>query len=186
MVRSKRSGVNWSSIMIERRLIDVPWPRYSSWALPPYRFVKGKTPHPRRDSMGHSFGQPEPATAAFRPAEWRQSEWYLYGVDLYNFAYWWECHEVFESLWRTVGRQTEQGRFFQGLIQIAAANIKRVLGVHHAADNLKRRGLDRLQKVPEHYMGLNVVTFAEDVRAYFAGIRDAPASIHLEDFDQTD
>ncbi|MGH7231449.1 MAG: DUF309 domain-containing protein [Nitrospiraceae bacterium] len=165
--------------MTEQSLSDIHWPRYSSRPLPPYRFVKGTTPHPRRDPNGHSFGQPEPFTPAFSPEQWRQSEGYLYGVDLYNFAYWWESHEVFEGFWHAVGRRTEQGQFFQGLIQIAAANIKRVLGAHDAAANLTQRGLARLQTIPKHYMGLNVAAFAEDARAYFAGTRNRPALIRL-------
>ena len=173
-------------MVIEPAPIDNNWPRYSSRPLPPYRFVKGRTPHPRRNPHGHSFGQPEPRPSAFPPDQWRCSEWYLYGVDLYNFAYWWECHEVFEALWHVVGHHTEQGRFFQALIQVAAANLKRFLGVHHAADKLQRSGLDRLQHIPRYYMGLNVASFAEDVRNSFAGIRDTPALIRLENVHEID
>ena len=53
---------------------------------------------------------------------------YLYAIDLYNYAYWWECHEVLEGLWRA-GQTTKQGNFFRALIQLAAANLKRSLGL---------------------------------------------------------
>ena len=165
--------------MIEPIPANQDWPRYSSFALPAYRFVRGRTPHPRRDPKGHSYGKPEPFPPAFPPDRWRDSEWYLYGIDLYNFAYWWECHEIFESLWHAVGRHTEQGQFFQALIQIAAANIKRFLEVPQAAERLKESGLKRFRNVPPRYMGMDVARFAEETKDYFEERRDSPALIRL-------
>jgi len=49
--------------------------------------------------------------------------------------------EAFEGLWHAVGHKTQQGTFFQALIQIAAANLKRFLGNEQAATNLARGGL---------------------------------------------
>ena len=96
-------------------------PRYTDRPFPTYRFVPGQSPHPRRDPQGHSYGQPEPTPPLFTPEEWWDSEWYLYGIDLYNHGYWWECHEVFEGLWHAVGPDSPQGQFLQALIQVAAA-----------------------------------------------------------------
>ena len=158
---------------------DAHWPRYSQQSFPPYRFLPGRTPHPRRDSKGHSYGRQEPKPESFSPHQWQASEWYLYAVDLYNFAYWWECHEVFEGLWNAVGRESDQGQCFQGLIQVASANLKRFLCAAHAADRLWRRGLERLRNIPAQYMGMNVLVFSEDVRAYFEGTRQTPALIRL-------
>ena len=63
-------------------------------------------PHPRRHPEGHSYGHPEPTSLPFEPEGWRTCESYRYGVDLYNAGYFWECHEVFEALWRGVGRRS--------------------------------------------------------------------------------
>ena len=90
----------------------------------------------------------------------------MYGIDLYNFAYWWESHEIFEGLWHAVGHNTEQGNVFQALIQFAAANLKRFAGNHRAARNLATNGLVRLQKTPTPYMGINVASLTEDVRQH--------------------
>lgn len=140
---------------------DPTWPRYSSRSFPSYRFLPGKNPHPCRDPRGHSYGKPEHKPSTFRPEEWHESEEYLYGIDLYNYAYWWECHEVFEGLWHAVGHDTEQGNFFQALIQLAAANLKHVLGNPAVAHNLYRSGIIRLQKVPPSYMGIDVARLIE-------------------------
>ena len=158
---------------------DPDWPRYSSRPFPPYRFLPGLAPHPRRDPSGHSYGQPEPAPPAFLPEDWWDSEWYLYGVDLYNFAYWWECHEVFEALWHAVGHKSEQGQFLQALIQIAAANIKKFLDAPQAVANLTGSGLTRFEKLPPSYMGVDVAAFTRDVRAYFGGAREKAPLIRL-------
>ncbi|UVT15269.1 MAG: DUF309 domain-containing protein [Nitrospira sp.] len=140
---------------------DPNGPRYSTQPFPSYRFAPGLAPHPRRDPSGHSYGKPERKPTRFAVDEWQTSEDYLYGIDLYNFAYWWECHEVFEGLWHAFGHNSEQGNLFQALIQFAASNLKWSLGNETAARKLARNGLDRLQKVPSPYMGIDVTAFTE-------------------------
>jgi len=81
---------------------------------------------------------------------------YLYAIDLYNYAYWWECHELLEGLWLAAGKKTEQANFFRALIQLAAANLKRFVGYGPAADNLTCRAVARLKHLPGLYMGIDV------------------------------
>lgn len=135
---------------------DPTWPRYATRPFPPYRFVPGKTPHPRRDPRGHSYGEREPELDRLQPDTWAGSDSYRYGIDLYNFAYWWESHEIFEAFWHAAGPKTEQGQFFQALIQLAAANLKQFMGNENAADNLFRSCAKRLSGIPDRYMGLNL------------------------------
>ena len=154
-------------------------PRYTDRPFPTYRFIPGRSPHPRRDPQGHSYGQPEPTPPLFKPEEWWDSEWYLYGIDLYNHGYWWECHEVFEGLWHAVGPDSPQGHFLQALIQVAAANLKRLVNASEPASTLSQAALERLQKFSGIYMGVDVSALTEDVRAYFDGSREMPALIRL-------
>jgi predicted metal-dependent hydrolase len=100
-----------------------------------------------------------------RPEEWRQMGDYLYAIDLYNYAYWWECHEVLEGLWRA-GQMTRQGNFFRALIQLAAANLKRSLGYGQAADNLTFRAITRFEQVPDVYMGIEVASLLNHLRKH--------------------
>lgn len=158
---------------------DPRWPRYSTRPFPAYRFIPGHAPHPRRDPRGHSFGRPEPDPTPVSPDRWREHEWYRYGVDLFNFAYWWECHEVFEACWHAAGRQTEPGRFFRALVQVAAAGIKRFTGLRQAETNLRRAALERLRGLPRCYMGMDIEGFATDVRDFGDGRREIPALIRL-------
>lgn len=99
-------------------------PRYTDQPLPPYAHTPGVTPHPRSDPRGHSFGLEEPATPPLDPDDWRASDAYLEGIDLFNHGYFWEAHEAWERLWIAAGRRGEVAAFLQGLIKLAAAGVK--------------------------------------------------------------
>ena len=55
---------------------------------------------------------------------WPANEDYLYAIDLYNYAYWWEAHEALEGLWGHFARGTPESDLLQGIIKIAAAFYK--------------------------------------------------------------
>jgi len=159
------------------------WPRYSNLAFPPYRFVPGLNPHPRNHPQGHSYGQIDTEPPSWDPGAWRTLTPYLYGIDLYNFAYWWECHETLEGLWISAGRHTPHARFVQGLIQIAAANLQSHRNHRVASLSLADKGILGLEfgaDGAQTYMGIRVAPFVMDVRAYFHGRRENPALIRLE------
>lgn len=92
--------------------------------FPPYTFVPGKTPHPINDPAGHSSGADPPKPDPFDPHHWEKSVDYLYGVDLFNYGYYWEAHEVWEGLWHVTGHDSEPGLFLKGLIKLTAAGVK--------------------------------------------------------------
>lgn len=147
--------------------------------LPAYRFLPGRNPHPTRDPRGHSYGKEEPEVAWVAPADWLDSEAYLRGVDLYNLGFWWEAHEAWESLWHTTDKSGTQGNFIQGLIQVGAALIKEAVDQPRGSARLSETALRRLETVlasgqceSERYMGLDLRSFVDAVRAYF----DAPGS----------
>ncbi len=146
------------------------WPRYSLRPFPPYRYIPGQTPHPRRHPLGHSYGQPELTPQLFPADRWESSDDYRYGIDLYNFAYWWESHEIFEGFWHASGRNSEQGNFFQALIQLAAASLKRIMNNETAAQKLVRAGIARLQRVTAPYMGVDVPLVLHASHGYLGGI----------------
>lgn len=168
--------------MHEPQPADPCWPRYSDRPFPPYRYVPGRAPHPRRHPAGHSFGRSDPLPQSISHESWNDCNLYLYGVDLYNFAYWWEAHEAFESLWHLVGRHTTNGQFFQGLIQLSAAHLKDFMGAQDASQKLVGRGLAKLQSLPSHYMGLAIPPFTQTVQQYFDGSTRHPPLIELQGF----
>jgi hypothetical protein len=55
-----------------------------------------------------------------------------------------------------VGPNTEQGQFFQALIQLAAGNLKRFMKNEIAARGLLRKSLRRFAELPDCYMGIDL------------------------------
>jgi hypothetical protein len=155
-------------------------PRYGRLPLPPYRFLPGRSPHPRRDPGGHSFGQPEVPHAAWDPEAWRSLEPWLHGIDLYNARYFWECHEALEPLWIAGGRTTPHARFVRGVILVAAACLNRELEKAGAGRRQAALGIRHLESVPASrpvYMGLRVAPFTAGVAACFGGGAEPPVAI---------
>jgi uncharacterized protein len=102
-----------------------PTARYApAVPFPPYSYVTGRFPHPVGDPRGHSFGQ-APAKATCPPPEkWHDSQVFCFAVDLFNHGYYWESHEVWESLWHASGRSGTRADFLKALIKLAAAGVK--------------------------------------------------------------
>lgn len=114
------------------------------------------------------------------PEDWRGLEPYLAGVDLYNFAYWWEAHEVLEALWHAAGRTSPHARFVQGIIHVAAANLNLHRGSPAAGRRQARRGIERLEsQAGRVYMGIDVDDFTCRVEEYVSGRSTRPALIEL-------
>lgn len=98
---------------------------------PPYAFVPGRWPHPRRHPDGHSYRQPAPPVVRLSEQRWGDNAAYLRGIDLFNGGYYWEAHEAWELLWlaereaRSVAvAERAIVPLLQGLIRLAAAGVK--------------------------------------------------------------
>lgn len=153
--------------IVEPAPADPAWPRYSPRPFPKYRFVPGLNPHPRRHPQGHAYGTPEVPPPRVAPDLWRENAAYLHGIDLYNFAYWWECHEELEGLWHLTGHTGTEAQFLQGIIQVAAANLKRHVGSPVGARRLGGEAVGRLASVQKReYMGLELGPFIRAVNDY--------------------
>jgi hypothetical protein len=71
------------------------------------------------------FGAAAPAQVGpLDPDNWRDSEEYLYGIDLFNHGYYWEAHEAWEAVWHAAGRTGRIADFLKALIKLAAAAVK--------------------------------------------------------------
>jgi len=153
--------------------------RYTDRSFPSYRFVPGRAPHPIRDPDGHSYNKPPVQLAPFDPERWRACEEYLYGIDLFNYGYWWEAHEALEAVWTAAGRRTETGLFLKGLIQVAAAHLKWSQGSHEVALRKAEAGLEKMGRIDGIFLGINVAAFRYAVRSYFSGENKMPVIIEL-------
>ena len=153
--------------------------RYSARPFPPYRYIPGKSPHPVRDAGGHSRDRAPETLDRFDAESWRECDLYLYGIDLFNHGFWWEAHEALETCWHAAGRNTPTGLFVQGLIQVAAACLKRHQGFHDAAGRLAREGLEKIPRDRTCCLGIHLEQFR---RAVLDALVDPSRTlrIHLE------
>jgi len=148
--------------------LDPTLGRWTDLPLPPYRFLPGvrdpDRPHPGEDPRGYLFGRREPTVRILPPDRWRDQVEYLYGVDLYHLAYWWEAHEAWEPLWRATADPVQR-QYLHALIQTTAALLKRHVDRPRGADRLFRRARGKLAAVVDatppggRYMGLAVHDF---------------------------
>jgi predicted metal-dependent hydrolase len=122
-------------------------PRYSARPLPPYSYVSGHAPHPVSDPRGHSYGHAPTRPPALDPDRWRDSEAYRYGIDLFNDGFYWEAHEVWESLWQAAGRRGPVATWLKALIKLAAGAVKLREGNAAGAGRHANRALALLEEV---------------------------------------
>ena len=141
---------------------DATPPRYSERPLPVRRHLPGRSPRPPEPA-------PRDAGPAFDPDAWWACEGFLHGADLWNRRFFWEAHEAWEEPWRAAGRQSEVGRFLQGLILLAAAAVKRELGAPGPARRLAARGARRLRAARPAGPRFDAPAFAAAVEAWIAG-----------------
>jgi len=147
-----------------------PYSRYTDIPFPPYRFIPGTAPHPTEDPKGYSYGKKEEDVLWYPPEQWLHNQQYLYGVDLYNHAYWWEAHEAWEVLWRQPQAAYLTKEFLQGLIKIAAAFLKWQLKQQRGVEQLYNEGIEHLQTVLAQRdidMGINLMEFITQLSKHF-------------------
>jgi hypothetical protein len=150
-------------------------PRYSMHRFPPYSYVPGESPHPLSDPKGHMRGSVERRSPLLDPSQWRASQRYLFGVDLFNHGYYWEAHEAWESLWLAAGRQGTTACWLKCLIKLAAAGVKARVGSPVGVERHIARALELLAQIksamvepsasnvpPTTYCGVNLERLEAD------------------------
>ncbi len=158
-------------------------PRYTTRTLPAYRHLPGRTPHPTRDPAGHSFGRTEPDLPDLNETDWRQVEQYLYGIDLFNLGYWWECHEILEGLWHAAGHRSPAGHALQAVIQCAAAHLKVEAARMSGAGRLFEHSLAHVNWAGPLALGLDLEALLRETRTYLtlAGADPARLILHFQE-----
>ncbi len=154
--------------------------RYTERPLPVYRHVPGFTPHPIRDPEGHSYGLPEPELPNLNTEDWRECEHFLFGIDLFNEGYWWECHEVLEGLWHAAGIGSPAAHVLQAVIQCAAAHLKAAADCPRGAMRLHDHSLRHARWSGDRKLGLNLDVMIMDTRAFLTVEDGPPAQLSLE------
>lgn len=155
-------------------------PRLTRRDFPAYRYVPDVEPHPSTDPRGHSYGaaeEPLELGDLRLPRDWRSVGDYLYGIDLFNAAFFWEAHESWEAIWHAVGHETLVGRCVQGLIQAAAALLQHHRGRVGGARTLLERSRSNLEGAHDWmarhgrstFMGVDLAPWQSTLEAYVEG-----------------
>lgn len=111
------------------------------------------------------------------PEKPASGELFLYGVDLFNYGYWWEAHAAWERLWKAAPAADLAAVFLQGLIQLSAALVKWRAGATRGAARLGGKGLEKLGRVAaelgrdgeSRYLGVDVARFSEEMSGFLEG-----------------
>jgi len=157
--------------------------------FPSYAFVPGYFPHPLSNPQGHSFGSQLEHYRCPEPTNWQACRPFLRGVDLFNYGYYWEAHEVWEGLWNACGRSGITAGFLKGLIKLAAAGVKFrqgvIKGVHTHSERAAALFCETaasLEKSEPRYLGLQLselISFAHTL-ADCPAIKSGPAPLPVE------
>jgi uncharacterized protein len=154
--------------------------RYTDFPFPARRYLPGEDIHPSKRPEGSHLPEGLFTAHAFSAQTWQDSDRFLYAIDLFNYEYWWEAHEVLEGLWHEVGSNTSTGLFIQGLIQIAAALIKKTQAAHRGAQRLSEKGRSKVLVQPGIFLGIDVSLFTQDTDLFITNGKSAPPVIKLK------
>lgn len=160
--------------------MELTAPKYTQKAFPEYRYIPTVHPHPGIHPEGHNYGRPEEEVPVMPPENWKNNEHYLYGVDLFNYGYWWEAHEAWEGVWLTTKKFDLNGQFLQALIQFSAALLKLYSGNKAGFEKLYQEAEKRIQfclkelseDPPRSYMGLNIPEWMPRMEAFAKTVED--------------
>jgi len=150
-----------------------PRVRYTSRPLPKHRYRPGHSTPPDRSPVTENLPD-------LNHARWQECEVYLFGLDLFNARFWWECHEVLEGLWHASGRHTPAGQALQAVIQCAAAHLKAADNASHVADRLHRYAVRHARLAGECNLGVDLIRMLTDTHGYLTGQGSPPAWIRLD------
>lgn len=95
---------------------------------------------------------------------------FLKGIEEFNQGLFFECHETLEEIW--LEDQSEDRKFYQALIQIAAGYFKLQQGVPAGAFKLWNTGLEKIGPYGPVYLGIDVDGLSEAVRRDLAALED--------------
>lgn len=143
--------------------------------FPPYVFIPGVNPHPKKEG-GYREGIPEPVATQVEREHPEQNEFFNYALDLFNHGYFWESHVYFEALWNAHGRVGSAADFFKGMIKLGAAGVKVSLKqTSNAVDHyLRARELFSIvmDEESEVFLGINLREIIQqiDQRALTQGL----------------
>jgi predicted metal-dependent hydrolase len=88
------------------------------------------------------------------------------GIRLFNAGRYFECHEVWEQVWKRANGAEKV--FYQGLIQAAVAILHAERGNFRGAASIYSKACARLERLPETHMGIALADVRDGLKQFFA------------------
>ena len=107
---------------------------------------------------------------------------YVECIRRYSAGEHWHAHEVLEDLWRAT-QDPERRRFYQGIIQLAAAMVHAERGNLRGVQRLLAKAAEKLRPVASPCLGLDVATLLREMERAAAEARAAAAADPPRPFD---
>lgn len=136
------------------------------------------------------------ATAGLTSAMGNSIVAYLEGIRLFNTGHYWLAHEQWEACWLACRRRKievvdtdlpegdatldEEMRFYQALIQAAAALVKWQQGNRRGVALNWAKSRARLMNLPHHYQGLDLLDLRERLDQLCAGESNDPPELSIQ------
>lgn len=102
---------------------------------------------------------------------------YLEGIRLFNAGHYWHAHEQWEACW--LAASGDDALFYKAIIQAAAALVKWQQGNTRGLVRNWAKSRARLDKLPDHFHGLDLAALRAHLDLICAGTSDAPPQLHL-------
>lgn len=103
-------------------------------------------------------------------------EEFLRGIALFNDGRFFECHEVWETIW--LKAEGDEREFLHSMIQVAAALVHFQRGNLKGVHSVSARAIGKLEKLPAEVMTLDTRKFLQSLKQFLAA-SDAPFP-HIE------
>jgi len=139
---------------------------YTKFALPAWRYIPEYEIHPNKNPHIEHIPMLPDTTLKFSAANWQKSERYLYAIDLFNHQYYWEVHEVMEKLWLETDKNSPEGIFLKGIIQLSVALLKNIQSNSIGTLRLTKKALPKLRSQQDVYLGIDIEPFIEQFQLF--------------------
>ena len=100
------------------------------------------------------------------------------GVEEFNAEKFFEAHETWEAIWLKAPEPDKT--FLQGITQVSAAFHHLSRSNSQGADSLLRKGLQKLQKFPAGYRGIQLEKLRVELRAWAGALADSKVNPELK------
>jgi predicted metal-dependent hydrolase len=106
-------------------------------------------------------------------------EEFLRGVALFNDGKFFECHEVWETIW--LKAEGDEREFLHAMIQVAAALVHLQRGNLKGAQSVSARAIGKLENLPGEIMLLNTREFLRSLEQFLLATNSSFPRIRLQD-----